>query len=703
MRLRLVAGSLLLVATTACRGDLSTTMQAPEGSREKLDIAASTSDVVLLLRTPSAAPGERGGQTVNLDAAVTNPQGHLLPNKKHIEWRSLNELVATVDSAGLITALDTGNVLIVVDEKKAADTVRVRIVPVPVRSVVVSGPDSISVRDTVAYAVAALDSVGEPLLGREVAWHSTDGSVLESLGAGEAAGLQPGAALLEATVDMVVGRASVKVWPATAATVEVAPSTLSIALYRKGALSTTVKDKHGFVLTDRVVTWTSGDASVLTVAGGEVTTVAPGKSDVHADAEGVRGSASVTVTNPVEARALWVTRFEYTGAASADAAKIASIMKKAGDAHFNIVYFQVRTAGDALYNSDIEPCSPRRCGSLGGTRPSFDPLTVAIAEADKYGIQVHAWLNSLTEWIAGSATACNQLVDNGRTPRHMRFEHPDWQMLTSNGQAQPCLLASGTQPEYTWASPGIPAVRARLAQVAADIARRYRVAGIHLDRIRYPGTTVSYDLPSKLTYAETHAGSFPTTNASPGWSDLRRSFVTAAVREVRDSIRAVNPALVLSAAVWPIYKPQLLGPMPGWSTGFSKGFDDYFQDPAAWLAEGTLDVAAPMTYPGTATSATYTIMATECASLDWTCLLMDQKNRVEQIGRRHMYIGVGAIKGEAEIMRQIAKGRERQVTGFSVYSFSQVDNAQNNCVNCWAKLAAGPFKYPATIPSMPWK
>jgi uncharacterized lipoprotein YddW (UPF0748 family)/uncharacterized protein YjdB len=696
MRLRLVAGSLLLLATAACRGDLSTTLRVPDGSREKLDVAASKADVVLLLRTPSAAPGERGGQTVDLDASVTNPQGRLLPNKKHIEWYSTNETVATVDSAGLITALDTGSVLIVVDEKKVADTVHVRIVPVPVRSVVVSGPDSISVRDTVTYTATALDSVGEPLIGREVTWHSTDGSVLESLGEGIAAGLQVGSAQLEATVDEVIGRASVTVWPAQVATVEVNPAAASIVLYRTTAtLNATAKDRHGFVLTDRLASWSPADASMVSVSGGVVSPVAPGVSDVYADVEGVRGTSRVTVTNPVEARALWVNRIEWTNFNSVDSARISYIMRRAGEARFNIVYFQVRVAGDALYNSDIEPCSPRRCGSLGGTRPGFDPLTIAIAEAKKNGIQLHAWLNSMTEWIAGSSTACGQLVDNGKTPRHMRFEHPDWQMLTSNGQPQPCLLPSGSaQPEYTWASPGIPAVRARLAQVAADIARRYDVAGIHLDRIRYPGTTVSYDLPSKNAYASTHNGAFPTTNTSPGWADLRRSFVTAAVREVHDSISAVNPKLVLSAAIWPIYKPQLLG----WSTGFSKGFDDYFQDPAAWLAEGTLDVAAPMTYPSLSTSSTYTIMATECAPLDWTCLLMDQKKRVETDGHRHMYIGVGAIKGRDESLRQIAKGRERQVTGFSVYSFSQVEGW-----NGWPILAVGPFKYPAAIPAMPWK
>jgi uncharacterized lipoprotein YddW (UPF0748 family) len=462
---------------------------------------------------------------------------------------------------------------------------------------------------------------------------------------------------------------------------------VSVALYRPLTLAATVKDRHGVVLTDRTASWSTADVSILTAgAGGVVTTLMPGETDVHADVEGRRGTARVTVTNPVEARALWVTRFEYTTASAASAAKIAEIMKKAGDAHFNIVYFQVRTAGDALYDSDIEPCSPRRCGTLGGPRPGFDPLAVAIAEADRYGIQVHAWLNSMTEWIAGSAAACGQLKD-GTVPRHMRYEHPDWQMVTGNGLPQPCLTTS----EYTWASPGVPEVRTRLAQVAADIARRYRVAGIHLDRIRYPATTVSYDAPSKATYAAERGGVMPTAT-SPGWADLRRSFVTAAVREVRDSIRAVNPRLVLSAAVWPVWRA-----IPTWG-GTSKGYDDYFQDPRAWATEGTLDVAAPMTYPSLATSGTYTIKPRECDYLDWTCLLVDHKAAIEGVAGRHMYIGVGAIKGQAETLNQIATGREKQVTGFSVYSFSQVDGW-----NGWPILASGPFRYPATIPVMGWK
>jgi uncharacterized lipoprotein YddW (UPF0748 family) len=718
VRVRHLTSALLLLAA-ACRGDLSSTLRAPDAPHQKLGVTASVEDVRLLLRTPSAPAGERGGQTVALDAAVTNPQGHVLEHKQHTEWRSTDETIATVDSTGLITAQDTGTVLIIVDEKKAADTVHVRIVPVPVRSVVVAGPDSIAVRDEASYMATPLDSVGEPLLGRDaVAWHSTDELVLKSLSGGAAEGLVTGSAEMEATIEGIVGRASVRVWPATVATVEVSPAPASVPLYRSLTLRASAKDRHGFVLTDRAVTWSSADAAVLGVAGGVVTTVAPGEADVHADVDGVRGTSHVTVTNPVEARALWVTRFEYTGPTSVDFAKIATIFQKAASANFNIVYFQVRTSGDALYFSDLEPCSPRMCGRLGGPRPGQDPLDVALAEAAKYGIQVHAWLNAYTGFIAGAGTSpsspCPQFIES--TPANWLKAHPDWSVSSKNfttgvitRQVDNCTTTS----EYMWVSPGVPEVRAQLATVAADIATRYGpkgLKGIHLDRIRFPAlptipvNNVSYD-PATQEAFRAATGSFPASNSQASWLDFRRGLVNQGVKQVYDAVMAVDPKMVLSAAVFPGYRPT--GEMLGWSAQF--GYVDLFQDPEAWTGGGYLDVEVPMIYPATLASASWILKSgtagcTDASKrLDWTCTVINHRRRIEDGKGRPVYVGVGAIKGWTEIEGQISQGHAMQVTGFSVYSFSQVDNAQNNCADCWAKLAAGPFKYPATIPEMGWK
>ena len=695
MRPRHAATALILLA--ACRGDLSTQLSPPDVPAYKVDVTASRHDVLLLLRTPSAAAGARGGQTVDLDAAVSNPQGHVLEHKKHTEWRSSDNAVATVDTTGLITAQDTGDVLIIVDEKKAADTVRVRIVPVPVRSVTVTGPDSIGVRDTVAYIATALDSAGEALVGREVSWHSTNGAVLKSLGDGAAEALVEGSAQLEATVDLVTGRAPVRVWPATVAAVTVSPATLNLPQFRKTGFTAVARDRHGVVLTGRPVTWASSAPTIvqlINTAGDSAATRDVGTATITATIDAKAGRAEVTVTDPVEARALWVTRFEYTGSSAVDFTKIATIFQKAASAHFNVVYFQVRTSGDALYFSDIEPCSPRMCGKLGGPRPAQDPLDVALAEAAKYGIQVHAWINAYTGFIGGSTAACNQFIES--TPRNWLKAHPEWSASTKNfttnvitRQVDNCV----GQTEYMYISPGVPEVRSQVAQVSADLARRYGpkgLRGIHLDRIRFSANTVSYDSASLKAFRAA-TGAYPTTNAQATWLNFRRGFVNQGVKEVWDSLRKIDPTMALSAAVWPGYMPK-----SGWSATWS--YTDLFQDPQAWAAGGYLDVEVPMDYPATATSTSWTVKA-YCSNTDWTCVLDDHIQRIEKASSRQVYIGVGAIRGWDEMAKQIDVAHDRAVTGMSVYSYGLVDAIPNG----WAQLAAGPFKNRAIIPVMPWK
>ena len=45
-------------------------------------------------------------------------------------------------------------------------------------------------------------------------------------------------------------------------------------------------------------------------------------------------------------------RFEYGSPAA-----VAAIMERARQANFNVIYFQVRGAADALYRSGVEPCA----------------------------------------------------------------------------------------------------------------------------------------------------------------------------------------------------------------------------------------------------------------------------------------------------------------------------------------------------------
>jgi uncharacterized lipoprotein YddW (UPF0748 family) len=358
----------------------------------------------------------------------------------------------------------------------------------------------------------------------------------------------------------------------------------------------------------------------------------------------------------VEGRAIWVSRFEYDSPA-----RVAEIMERVARANFNIVYFQVRGAADAFYRSAIEPCAAALCGRLGGT-PAWDPLEVAVREAHARGLELHPWLNALTAIASGSAASCATLAEPAMgQPRHLLLEHPDWVVVDAAARAQTCPNAE----EYVWLSPGVPGVRTRLAAVAADIARRYAVDGIHLDRIRYPGPGWSYDQASLRAF-----GRDPASDPA-GWAQFRRDLVAAAVRETRDSLRAARPSAVLSAAVWGIWRDR-------WGWRSSEGYGQYLQDPRAWAAEGTLDVAVPMTY--------FAIAAEPCGVADWACLLADHLAGVRGATGRAVHIGIAANRGSSEVVRQVALGRVQGVNGFAVYSYGAAASA-----GVLDTLRAGPF------------
>ena len=680
----------------ACGGDVAPV--SPPDAAAKVDVRIKKSDAVMLVRTPSAEPGARGGTTLQLDAEVLNPQGHVLPHKRHVYWTSTNPEIATVDSTGFVTALDTGEVDIIVDHKKGDDTLHVLILPVPVAAVTLVGADSLSVDDTAQFVATALDSIGEPLLGRPVAWSSIAPGVASVSATGEVVALGVGHTNVSATIGDKLAAVALQVWPEQVASVEV--PALTVPQFRRVLPTAVVRDRRGKALAGRTITWTATAPAIADFRAGTDSVVGRdvGTASIVATVEGVTGAGDVTVTNPVEARALWITRFEYTTASAVDFTKIATIMQKAASANFNVVYFQVRTSGDALYYSDIEPCSPRMCGTLGGPRPSRDPLDVALTEAAKHGIQVHAWINAYTGFISGSSAACNQYVNS--TPMNWLRANPSWSVSTKNfstgvitRQVDNCL----TSAEYMYVSPGVPGVRARVAQVSADIARRYGpkgLKGIHLDRIRYPSNQVSYD-PATQEAFRSEMGAFPTSNAQASWLNFRRTLVNRGVKEVHDSLQLVDPSMVLSAAVFPGYKRE--GAMATWSAQWSHS--DLFQDPQAWAEGGYLDVELPMNYPATATSTSWTVKPRYCDPLDWACVMDDHIRRIERTAGRQVYVGVGAIKGWDEVKRQLDLAHDRAATGVSVYSFSQVDAIPNG----WAQLAAGPFKHKATVPAMAWK
>ncbi|HET7583847.1 MAG TPA: family 10 glycosylhydrolase [Gemmatimonadaceae bacterium] len=356
---------------------------------------------------------------------------------------------------------------------------------------------------------------------------------------------------------------------------------------------------------------------------------------------------------PAEGRALWVNRFEYDSPE-----RIAHIMERAAGAGFNIVYFQVRGAADAFYRSDLEPCAVLLCGHLGGT-PPYDPLDMAVREAHRYGLQLHAWLNALTGLPAGSAAVCATLrtSDPGH-PDHILLRHPEWVMLDRRGRQFPCPNSE----EYVWLSPAYAGVRSQLAAVAADIVRRYAVDGIHLDRIRYPSADWSYDAASLALF-----GGQPEEHPAE-WDAFRRALVNATVHETFDSVTAVRSGVVLSAAVWGVYDDR-------WRWHTEEGRDDLMQDPRVWAREGYLDVVVPMTY--------LRVKGAYCARADWVCAVDDHVTSVQETLGHDVYVGIDAGQGTRAVVREIRLARRHGARGVAIYSVGAIESAR-----MWNAIAA---------------
>jgi len=190
-----------------------------------------------------------------------------------------------------------------------------------------------------------------------------------------------------------------------------------------------------------------------------------------------------------------------------------------------------------------------------------------------------------------------------RTPpkamRHMVNRHPDWLMRHISGRP----IRIGDR-EGIYADPGNPKVREYLAAVYVEVARKYDVDGIHFDYIRYPSRDFCYCDGCVTRFAAMAATKLPPEEARllsampdrliyqayfpSQWDQWRRDQVTALVRRVHHEVKAIKPKVVVSASTitW--------GPWTPFEQ--SEAYREVLQDWHAWMREGIIDVACPMTY-----------------------------------------------------------------------------------------------------------
>lgn len=279
-----------------------------------------------------------------------------------------------------------------------------------------------------------------------------------------------------------------------------------------------------------------------------------------------------------EYRGIWITRFEWPSEDPEECRdKIREIFNEMQKANFNLALFQVRGACETLYPSEIEPWSPL----IGGKDPGFDPLALAILEAHRRDIELHAYINPMPLVSARRGIPPKDMEPLHLFHRHGPESEKPWICVNEKGEPMDPGRAG-----YWYLSPGIPEVHAYLREVIRDLVTRYDIDGIHFDRIRYPGPQYSHDPVSEARF---HGLGNPELME---WGDWQREQITKLINDAYAEIRSIKPECVVSCAAWGIYNRYHI---KGYY-GFSSGYHDYYQDTWNWIRIGGMDLLVPMIY-----------------------------------------------------------------------------------------------------------
>jgi uncharacterized lipoprotein YddW (UPF0748 family) len=365
-----------------------------------------------------------------------------------------------------------------------------------------------------------------------------------------------------------------------------------------------------------------------------------------------------------ELRGAWITTafgidFPKSTNPEQQKAELEAIFKDLKAKKFNAVFFQVRVRADVLYKSPFEPYHEYVAGK--GKSPTYDVTEYAISLAHQYGLEFHAWFNTLILRGKESSEQAEQNPSLWKT-------HPDW--IDPRARKTPKL-------KDAFLNPAKPEVRAYLATIIADFARRYDIDGIQLDDyLRYPDkTTFSEDFPDDAEYKRHN----PNRLSKEDW---RRENINLLVKMIHDSLHAIKPFVKFGVTPIGVYRKVDSEPA-------MESVVEVYQDSREWTRRKLCDYLAPQIYFHIGTTTDEERKARKF-NPDFEKLVGDwamNKNF------RHLYIGIGTYKPavKEEWKKQVDVCRKFGAEGFIFYPYNSIADLSEM------------FSDYALIPPMKWK
>jgi uncharacterized protein YjdB len=280
---------------------------ASEGVSGSASITVSSISVATVVVTPSTSNIIAGG-FVQLSAATLDGQGNALAGRT-VTWSSSNQTIAVVSSTGRVQSVSAGTVTITATSEGVTGTASVTMSNVPIASIVVTPSSATMVIGQATTLVATpRDAQGNQLLGRTIAWASSNVAVATVNANGDVTAIGPGTAQISATSELIQGFAAITVTSIPVASVNMTPVSASLSVPQTQLMTVTVRDALSLPLSGRTVTFTSSDVTAGTVspattssnalgqAFATVTAVGSGATTITATSGSVQATSTISVT-----------------------------------------------------------------------------------------------------------------------------------------------------------------------------------------------------------------------------------------------------------------------------------------------------------------------------------------------------------------------------------------------------------------------
>ena len=291
-------------------------------------------------------------------------------------------------------------------------------------------------------------------------------------------------------------------------------------------------------------------------------------------------SLKASILPKVESNCLWVKAESILDTSSID-----SILNFSSSNNINKLFFQVRSRGDALYNSSLVP----RHENLDSL---FDPLEYVINKVKNTNIEIHAWFNTYILWSSKYKP---------KDLNHFYYKCDDCFEVDLNGKSDKSIQLNqfhSSNWEGIYLSPMHPDVNNHLFNVLNELIYTYDIDGIHLDYIRYQDMFYGYNefgliefediysinpidlkrgiISERYGYSQDYVDSIKYE-----WQKFRINKINEFVRSIKYLIINNSLDIELSAAV----KPDLLEAKYRW-----------YQDWLSWINEDLVDFCVIMNY-----------------------------------------------------------------------------------------------------------